>query len=231
VVPTFAFASLQHQHLAGDKKASAFGRSSVAEARAAAEEAAALTPHPPLEAPPAAARAAAAAAKAAAAAAARSLRTLRRPPLKGSVEDTPVPGLIVREGGAVSFTPPPQKAKVQLRAAYPRQAAAPSAAAAAAEPDEAESGAGTPKWTQACRSHHHTIKLALPRWPWPANVFIWAIYRFLRPSWTGGSPRMLTGRVGTIFSAGRVAGCISTFGFDSKCEVRRQAWVFFVVLC
>ena len=145
VVPTFAFASLQHQHLAGDKKASAFGRSSVAEARAAAEEAAALTPHPPLEAPPAAARAAAAAAKAVAAA--RSLRTLRRPPLKGSVEDTPVPGLIVREGGAVSFTPPPQKAKVQIRAAYPRQAAAPSAAAAAAEPDEAESGAGTPKWT------------------------------------------------------------------------------------
>ena len=202
----------------------------MAEARAAAEEAAALTPHPPLEAPPAAARAAAAAAKAAAAA--RSLRTLRRPPLKGSVEDTPVPGLIVREGGAVSFTPPPPpKPKVQLRAAYPRQAAAPSAAAAAAEPDEAESGAGTPKWTQACRSHHHTIKLALPRWPWPANVFIWAIYRFLRPSWTGGSPRMLTGRVGTIFSAGRVAGCISTFGFDSKCEVRRQAWVFFVVLC
>ena len=213
-MPTFAFASLQHQHLAGDKKASA--------SRAAA------TPHPPLEAPPAAARAAAAAARAARA---RSPRTLRRPPLKGSVEDTPVPGLIVREGGAVSFTPPPQKAKVQLRAAYPRQAAAPSAAAAAAEPDEAESGAGTPKWTQACRSHHHTIKLALPRWPWPANVFIWAIYRFLRPSWTGGSPRMLTGRVGTIFSAGRVAGCISTFGFDSKCEVRRQAWVFFVVLC
>ena len=145
VVPTFAFASLQHQHLAGDK-ASASGRSAVAEARAAEEEAAAFTPHPPLEAPPAAARAAAAAAKAAAAAA-RSLRTLRRPPLKGSVEDTPVPGLIVREGGAVSFTPPPQKPKVQLRAAYPRQAAAPSAAAAAAEPDEAESGAGTPKWT------------------------------------------------------------------------------------
>jgi hypothetical protein len=134
VVPTFAFASLQHQHLAGDK-ASASGRSSVAEARAAAEEAAALTPHPPLEAPPPAARAAAAAAKAAAAAA-RAIRTLRRPPLKGSVEDMPKP-------------------KAQLRAAPPRgiappavaQAAAPSAAAAAAEPDEAESGAGTPKWT------------------------------------------------------------------------------------
>jgi len=228
VVPTFAFASLQHQHLAGDKKASAFGRS--LEARAAAEEAF-LFPHPPLEAPPASARAAAAAAKAAAAAAARSLRTpLRRPPLKGSVDDTPMPGLLVREGGQISFTPPPPKYKNLLRARIaPR--IAPSAAAAAAEPDEAESGAGTPKWTQACRSHHHTIKLARPRWPWPANVFIWAIYRFLRPSWTGGSPRMLTGRVGTIFSAGRVAGCISTFGFDSKCEVRRQAWVFVVVLC
>lgn len=213
--------------MAGDKKASAFGRSSVAEARAAAEEAAALTPHPPLEAPPAAARAAAAAARAARA---RSPRTLRRPPLKGSVDDIPMPGLLVREGSQVSFTPAPPKYKNLLRARIaPR--IAPSAAAAAAEPDEAESGAGTPKWTQACRSHHHTIKLARPRWPWPANVFIWAIYRFLRPSWTGGSPRMLTGRVGTIFSAGRVAGCISTFGFDSKCEVRRQAWVFFVVLC
>ena len=147
VVPTFAFTSLQHQHLAGDK-ASASGRSAVAEARAAEEEAAAFTPHPPLEAPPAAVRAAAAAARAAAAAGWRRVtRTLRRPPLKGSVEDTPVPGLIVREGGEVSFTPPPQKAKVQIRPAYPRQAAAPSAAAAAAEPDEAESGAGTPKWT------------------------------------------------------------------------------------
>ena len=136
VVPTFAFTSLQHQHLAGDK-ASASGRSAVAEARAAEEEAAAFTPHPPLEAPPAAVRAAAAAARAAAAAGwGRVTRTLRRPPLKGSVEDVPKPKALFRAA------PPPWIAPPAVA-----QAAAPSATAAAAEPDEAESGAGTPKWT------------------------------------------------------------------------------------
>lgn len=136
VVPTFAFTSLQHQHLAGDK-ASASGRSAVAEARAAEEEAAAFTPHPPLEAPPAAVRAAAAAARAAAAAGWRRVtRTLRRPPLKGSVEDVPKPKALFRAA------PPPWIAPPAVA-----QAAAPSATAAAAEPDEAESGAGTPKWT------------------------------------------------------------------------------------
>ena len=140
VVPTFAFTSLQHQHLAGDK-ASASGRSAVAEARAAEEEAAAFTPHPPLEAPPAAVRAAAAAARAAAAAGRGRVmrfatRTLRRPPLKGSVEDVPKPKALFRAA------PPPWIAPPAVA-----QAAAPSATAAAAEPDEAESGAGTPKWT------------------------------------------------------------------------------------